>query len=202
VSVYRAMRAYREATDRADCPLSFTARHLWANLAGRADYDGACWPDVATICAALGGISRWTVQRAVAELVAFGVLDVIVARGRGRRNTYRLELAPEGNGAPTHRFTEAETVDPHPVSAPSENEENGAPVHENGAPVHPHIGEVVKRSRREPSPRTIEENGAPTHRFQEDARTTYEEYAAKKRAAGERVLTPAVYFSIMSEADR
>jgi hypothetical protein len=211
MSVYRATRAYREATDRADCPLSATARQLWGNLAARADHDGASWPTVDTLCIALAPeridkhgkpahADRSTVKRATAELVAFGVLDVIVAHGRGRNNTYRVALAAEQtahpstvsterNGAPLHRFP---AVD---------NERNGALVHENGALVHAHIGEVAKRSRREPSPRTIEETAHPCT-VSVDARQAYERYKAKAKADGKRVLTPAVYFAIMSEADR
>jgi hypothetical protein len=126
VSVYRAAVAYRQATDDPDCPLSATARHLWANLASRVDWDGACWPAVATLRTALGDVGRSTVKRATAELVAFGVVDVIVAHGRGRSNTYRLDLAPEKDGPPVGRF----------------EKENGPLVAENGPLVTAHIGEV------------------------------------------------------------
>ena len=191
MSVYRAMRARREHVDRgAACPLSPTARAVWADLAGRVDYDGACWPTVGTLCDALG-VGERTVQRAIGELVAYGVVDVIVAHGRGRRNTYRLELATE------------ETRHERRVSEPVDNERNPSPVTENPSWVTPHIGEVVKRSRRETSPHTIEETRHPRRVSESvDARAAYERYAADMRATGQRVLTPAVYFSIVGEAMR
>jgi hypothetical protein len=209
MSVYRAMRAYREATDRADCPLSATARQLWANLAGRADYDGACWPTVETLCIALAPeridkhgnpahLDRGTVQRATTELIAFGVLDVLVARGRGRNNTYRVALAAEENAAPA-RHIARETPHQRGIYEPVDISENAALVRENAALTPTHIGEVAKRSRREASPRTIEENAAPARRFEDDAKAQYDRYAAKAKADGKRVLTPAVYFAIMSE---
>ena len=131
MSVYRAAVAYRTATDLPDCPLSMTARLLWANLAARVDWDGACWASVPTIARALGGVDRRTVQRATAELVAFGVVDVLVGRGRGRQNTYRLDLAAETkpqvkNATPASHF----------------GRENATSDAENATPVSPHIGEV------------------------------------------------------------
>lgn len=168
------MVAFRTHVGSGDCPLSPTARLLWATLAAHADYDGACWPDVATLSHALGGVSRWTVQRAAAELVAYGVLDVLVAHGRGRRNTYRLELAPE---------------------------ENGAPVLENGAPVHPHIGEVEKRSRRDASTSTIEETPHPCTVSTEADPAAYRAYRKRMAATGGQVMPAWYYFTVPRDAD-
>jgi hypothetical protein len=86
---------------------------------------------VSTLAVALGGAGRSTVKRLTAQLVAFGVIDVLVGRGRGRQNTYRLDLAPEtkhpvGNGPSVGRF----------------RKENGPPGAENGPPGASHIGEV------------------------------------------------------------
>lgn len=48
-------------------------------------------------------------------------------------------------------------------------------------------------------PRAGDAGEVSTTNDDEHARTTYAEYAAKTRAAGKRVLTPAVYFAIVSE---
>lgn len=205
MSVYRAMVAFRTHVGSGDCPLSPTARLLWATLAAHADYDGACWPDVATLSHALGGVSRWTVQRAAAELVAYGVLDVLVAHGRGRRNTYRLELAPEENGARVHRFPKGDEAAEngarvHGLPACGYLE-NGAPVLENGAPVHPHIGEVEKRSRRDASTSTIEETPHPCTVSTEADPAAYRAYRKRMAATGGQVMPAWYYFTVPRDAD-
>jgi hypothetical protein len=126
VSVYRAAVACRQATDDPDCPLSARARQLWANLASRVDWDGVCWPDVDTLAVSLGNVDHRTVQRATAELVEYGVVDVITAHGRGRRNTYRLDLAPEEKATPVSGIAG----------------EKATPVTEKATLVSAHIGEV------------------------------------------------------------
>lgn len=183
------MVAFRTHVGSGDCPLSPTARLLWATLAAHADYDGACWPDVATLSHALGGVSRWTVQRAAAELVAYGVLDVLVAHGRGRRNTYRLELAPEENGARVHGLPACGYL------------ENGAPVLENGAPVHPHIGEVEKRSRRDASTSTIEKTAQAEAVSTEADPAAYRAYRKRMAATGGQVMPAWYYFTVPRDAD-
>jgi hypothetical protein len=138
--VYRAIIAYRTHTDRDTCPLGLTARLLWANLASRADWDGTCSVGVDTLRLALGNAGRSTVKRATAELIEYGVIDVVVAHGRGRQNTYRLELAPVDNaainGARPGRL----------------RRENGPLVHENGPLAISLIGEVVREVERERAP--------------------------------------------------
>lgn len=197
------MVARREHVDRADCPLSSSARHLWAELAGRVDYDGACWPDMATLCDALapGGVNRSTVQRATAELVAYGVLDVIVAHGRGRLNTYRVELAAEGNAAPTRRFPTAENAAPTRGLAACGQLENAALVHENAALVHTHIGEVEKRSRRDASTSTIEETPQPCGVSTEADPAAYRAYRKRMAATGGQVVPAWYYFTVPRDAD-
>jgi hypothetical protein len=130
--VYRAIIAYRTHTDRDTCPLGLTARLLWANLASRADWDGTCSVAMETLRLALGAVNRATVQRATAELIEYGVIDVVVAHGRGRRNTYRMELAPDVNAARTRRLPACGQL------------ENAALVHENAAPDASLLGEVVR----------------------------------------------------------
>jgi hypothetical protein len=130
------MIARRAHVDRDTCPLGLTARLLWAELAGRADWDGTCSVSMQTLCRALGAVNRATVQRATAELVEYGVIDVVVAHGRGRQNTYRLELAPETNAARTRRL----------------RPENAALVRENAAPGASYRGEVVREVVRERAP--------------------------------------------------
>ncbi|RPH33807.1 MAG: helix-turn-helix domain-containing protein, partial [Chloroflexi bacterium] len=79
-------RYIRETLDeRTD--LSSRARHLLDRLGHHVNGEGICWPSVDTLARQMG-VTASTVQRARAELVAAGVITIIVTAGRGHSNLY------------------------------------------------------------------------------------------------------------------
>jgi hypothetical protein len=152
VSVFNAIRLYRDHVELADCPLSPWARSLWANLASRVNRAGIVdpAPKQTTLRIALGpsadgrGVCRSTVQRAQAELIEYGVLEYTPAQGRGHTSQYRLALADPLERSLCSDVSPAGKVAVQRRLRPVGDMEKVAVQHEKVAVQRSHIGEVER----------------------------------------------------------
>jgi hypothetical protein len=95
--------------------LTPTQRHVLTHVCLRAGADGECFASVATLLEDTGFGSERTVQAALRELVALGVLRARVVPGRSTAYTVHAEAIPSAPPAPPQQLRPAVAA-PHPRS--------------------------------------------------------------------------------------
>ena len=140
---FAALRAAWRAQLAADGKLTAAGFRAGLGLEPyfNADAGGDAWPSVARVADDIGAHPRH-VQKGIAKLVERGHIEVRGGGGRGRTNTYRMQLKERQNG---RGFRAGTTPDPAPIDEqklrPFEHETTPDPVGN-----YAHSGKKLRRS--------------------------------------------------------
>lgn len=111
--------------------LSGSALRVWLLMMRMANRENICWPTL-DLLARLASIDRATVSRAIAQLIADGVIVRLVGGNKGQATRYKVMVAGH------------KSEDVSPNSAPTAASVHTAPVHE---PCRTHAARTILKNK-------------------------------------------------------